>query len=321
MAVHQWVLFISTLTLVGCSLDFGVLTRTQPLRETVLEGDSGPKIPLIEIEGIISDERRQLPFGFSEPSLVAHVREALDRAKEDDDVAALILRVRSPGGTVAASETLHHEILRWKAETSRPVIAFLQGTATSGAYYISMAADVVVAHPMAVTGSIGVIMPGVNLSGLMERFGVSDQTFTSGPFKDSGSPLREMRDEERDWIQGVIEELYQRFVEVVQKGRPALQAAAVQELADGRIFSASQALDAGLIDAIGHLELAVETAERRAQIPSSRVISYHRPDSYRSNIYSHSSGWVPPRIELNLIPRPRLETGFYYLWPLVLAGP
>jgi protease-4 len=123
-------------------------------------------------------------------------------------VVALLLRVNSPGGTVSASETLYHELERWKERSGKPVVAYLQGLATSGGYYVAMSADEVVAHPTAITGSIGVVMLGINVSGLMERFGVEDQTFTSGDFKDAGSALRPMRPEERAYFDEVIGDLH-----------------------------------------------------------------------------------------------------------------
>jgi protease-4 len=297
------------------------LTRVQPLEETRVLGDSGPKIVLLEIDGVISEERQRAgTLGVDQPSLVARVREALDRAEKDDDVAALLLRIQSPGGTVSASETIHHEVQRWKQKTGRKAVAHLQGLATSGGYYVAMAADHVVAHPTTVTGSIGVIMIGLNFAGLMEKLGVSNQTLTSGDFKDSGSPFREMRPEERAHLQGVIDDLYGRFREVVAAGRPGLSPDALGQLADGRIFTARQALADGLIDEIGYLDSAVEATERLAQIDESRVVTYHRPSEYRDNVYSR--GRLPPvqvvDIDILSLPHATLAPGFYYLWPALL---
>jgi len=323
MRLHRPLMALLSLALAGCVFDLGSLTRVQPLEETRIRGQKGPKLVLIEVEGVISDAEARRPFGPVRPSLVARSREALDRAGKDDDVAGLLLRIRSPGGTVAASETLYHEIQRWKQENQKPVIAYMQGLATSGGYYVAMAGDRVIAHPTSVTGSIGVIMTGVNLSGLMERFGIANQSFKSGPFKDAGSPLRPMRPEERAQLQSVIDDLQARFIEVVAQGRPGLGRAAIQGLADGRIFSANQALKAGLVDQVGHLEEAIEVAEKLAGIRESRVVMYHRPGEYRDNIYSRSS--TPPiqavDIDVLSLVHDRLPPGFYYLWPLAAQGP
>ena len=128
------------------------------------------------------------------------------------------------------------------------------GMATSGGYYVAMSADAVVAYPTTITGSIGVIFTSVNLAGLMEKIGVEDQTITAGRHKDAGSPLRRMTGEERRHIQRVLDDLHARFVEVVASGRPALAPDALRALSDGRIFSAREAREAGLVDRIGDLE-------------------------------------------------------------------
>jgi protease-4 len=303
------------------NVPLGTLGGAAPLEESVVLGTTGPKIAMIEIEGLLSEqpERGRLRLS-SEPSIVSRIREALDLAAEDREVTALLLRIQSPGGTVSASETIHHEILEWKRRHDKPVVAFLDGLATSGGYYVAMAADEVIAHPTAITGSIGVILAGVNLSGLMERFGVSDQSIKSGPYKDSGSPLRPMEAADREMLQGVIAELHERFEGVVDEGRPGMSAERVAELADGRIYTARRAQELGLVDAIGHLEEAVRSVERRADIRESRVVTYHRPGQLRETIYAHTPVNPVQIVDVNLLPvgASSLPAGFYYLWPLAL---
>ena len=207
------------LLLTGCyfHLDAGSFGRVSPMDEVLVFGDGdGPKLAMIEIEGLITEASPTRTLGTEQPSMIARFREALNYASEDDEVEGLLLRIRSPGGTVTASETLNHLIRSFKEETGHPVVAYLEGLATSGGYYTAVASDEVVSHPAAITGSIGVIMAGVNVSGLMERFGIADQTFTSGPFKDSGSPLRPMRADEREYLQGVIDELHSQFRSAVE---------------------------------------------------------------------------------------------------------
>ena len=311
------VLLPAALLLGGCVLNFGPFQGPEPLREKRVLGDSGPKIAMIEINGLISQGERSSPLGIRRPSLVARTREALDRAAKDDDVAALLLRVSSPGGTVSASETLHHEVLQWKEKTGRPVVSYFDGIAASGGYYVAMASDEVIAHPTAITGSIGVIMSGINLSGLMERFGIEDQSFTSGPNKDSGSPLREMRPDERAHFEGLVDDLHSRFRAVVAQGRPGLDSAQVDELADGRVYTARQAEELGLVDRIAHLDGAVEAIEQRLGLTESQLIVYQRPGEYRDNVYTKSGGGSVQLVDIDLWPFERipLEPGFYYLWP------
>ena len=313
---------LAALALTGCSINVSPFGAVQPLEETVVFGERGPKIVMIELEGVLGEARGRGALLGPRPSDVARVREALDLAADDDDVVGLLLRINSPGGTASASETLYHEVERWKGETGKPVAAYFQGLAASGGYYVAMAADHITAHPATVTGSIGAIMFGVNLSGLMEKVGVADQTFTSDEFKDAGSPLRAMRPEEREQIQSVVDDLAARFREVVEKGRPKLDSDDVARLADGRIYSAPQALEAGLIDAIGHLEDAVATLEQRLQLEESRVVVYHRPSEYRTNLYTRSLD--APLIDVDVLTfelGERLPVGFYYIWPPALGLP
>jgi protease-4 len=315
-------LCLGPLFLSGCffNLDVASLTRTPPLVEKVVLGDDGPKIALVEVQGVILDVASRSSLGRRSPSLVARVREALDRAEEDDEVEAVLLRVYSPGGTVSASETIHHELLRFKERTGVPVVAYLQGLATSGGYYIAMAEDRVVAHPTMVTGSIGVIFSGLNFAGLFERFGVADQSFTSGAFKDSGSPFRPMRDDEREQLQGVVDGLYGRFIEVVEQGRPGLPSADVERLADGRIYTANQALASGLVDAVGHIEDVIDGIEKRIGAEESRLIVYQPEGQYRDNFYGRPGG--PVQVDVNVLPFTPGDwpPGFYYLWPAALGS-
>ena len=299
------------------NLDVGGLGSARPLQETTVLGEDGPKLAMVDVSGLITEATRSRFPGFpSGPGHAARLREALDLAAADRDVAALLLRIRSPGGTVGATETIHHELLRWKTRTQRPVIAYMNGLATSDGYYIAMAADEIIAQPAAVTGSIGVLMRGLNFSGLLERVGVADQSFTSGPYKDAGSTLRDMSPEEAEQLQGVVDELQARFLDVVEAGRPKLDRSRIVELSDGRIYTASQALDVGLIDAIGHLEDAAAAAERLAGISESRVVIYRPAGAYRQNIYSRRDLPSVNVVDLNLLPEEaRLAPGFYYLWP------
>jgi protease-4 len=302
------------------------------LVETVVRGDEGPKILLIEIDGVIgvSNDVGSL-FGGAEYSMVARVKEVLDLARRDDDVSALLLRIDSPGGTVTASEQIYTEINRYREERRVPVMAQFLGTATSGGYYIAMAADEIQAHPTTVTGSIGVIFSSLSFAGLMEKLGVEDQTITAGVYKNAGSPYRRLSDVERDQFQLIVDDLHARFREIVVIGRPDLSSDQVATLADGRIFSAQQALANGLVDRIGTLEDAVGALEKRLGVRQSRVVTYHRPREIRRNLYTRATlipsisgaggsefsaeAWALKRLE-SILARP----GFQYLWWPGLSG-
>jgi protease-4 len=310
----------AVLALCGCfnrvDVDLGLLDVTGELSETVVLGEAGPKLALVDVTGVISERPRTGALGLlAGPSMVSELREVLERAGEDPEVRGLIVRVESPGGSVTATETLHHELALWREEQERPVIAYLNGIAASGGYYVAMAADLVLAHPAAVTGSIGVVMPSLGFAGLMERYGVSNQTVKSGEYKDVGSPVRPMTAADRAHLQSVVDDLHARFVEVVDAGRPGLDRAQASALADGRLFTARQALEAKLIDAIGYMEDAVAAAEDRAGLEQSRVVMYARPGRPRENIHSRYASPEPPRASLD----PSFAAGFYYLWPAALG--
>ncbi len=304
----------SLLFLSGC-ISVDLSRRERPLEETTVSGEGADKILLLPIEGVLLEG--DAPGGLFAPdrqSTTSLVREQLDKARRDDDVRAVVLRINSPGGTVTASDVVHREILRFKREKGVPVVAHLMGVAASGGYYVAMAADEVRSEPTSVTGSIGVIFVNVNVSGLMEKIGVEDQTLVAGRSKDAGSMLRPMRREERAQLQSILDDMHARFREVVAAGRPALAADAVETLSDGRIYSAPQALDAGLVDAVGGLSETVTVAERRAGLARSRVVTYHRPREWKKNVYSKPL--VPPRVEVDWWPGlPRFDApAFLYLW-------
>jgi len=290
-----------------------------PLRESVVYGKSGPKIVMIAIDGAIrdSDEPGSLGIGTREGT-VSRVRAELELARQDDEVKALLLRINTPGGTVTASDIVFREITRFKQERNVPVVAQLMGLATSGGYYVAMSADTIYANPTTLTGSIGVIFVSVNIAGLMEKLGVEDQTIVSGPRKDTGSALRRMRPEERAQLQAVIEQFSSRFQDVVAQGRPALSRERVHELADGRVYTAQEAKEAGLIDAIGDLEDGIAETKRRAGLSEARVVTYHRARESRENIYSEFAAPARPsmsgaEIAATLLP-PVPGPAFLYLW-------
>ena len=303
------------------SVEIPLFARGGALEERVIDGERGPKILLLDLSGSLGLRASSGLLGIpASESVVARVREELERAERDEEVAALVLRIDSPGGTVIASEILHREILRHKLRTGRPIVAQLMGIAASGGYYVAMSADRVHAYPSTITGSIGVIMLGFNASGLMEKVGVAPQTFTSGAFKDAGSPFRPMSDAERAQIQSVVADLFEGFVAVVERGRPALSRARIEQLADGRIYSAQQALDAGLIDALGDLESAVAAAKSAAHVAGeTRLVVYRRRGESAENLFSATSGITQESAVAQL--RGALsESSFLYWWPGAANG-
>ncbi|CAI4032511.1 Signal peptide peptidase SppA [Nitrospira tepida] len=287
-----------------------------PLKEEVLSGTGGDKILLVDLSGVISSQEKD---GFiSQPSMLSDLKEQLELAAKDDRIKGLLLRINSPGGTVTASDILYHEILSYKRQKKVPVVASIVDVGASGGYYVAAAADAIMAHPSSVTGSLGVIMLTVNARGLLEKVGVEANAVTSGPRKDMGSPFRAMSPEEREIFQGVIDQLYRRFLTVIHEGRPNLSPEQIRKLADGRIYTGEQAKEAGLIDAIGYLDDAVELAKKRGKVSNARVVTYRRPGDYRNNIYSRLAGQpnalsALPSLDLFSLVRGGTPQ-FMYLW-------
>ncbi|MGQ0665592.1 MAG: signal peptide peptidase SppA [Nitrospiraceae bacterium] len=272
------------LVMQGCTFNFPLFPGPGPLQESQIGGTGTAKVLLVEISGVISSQDKE---GFMPaPNLIASVKEQLTRASQDENVKAVVLRINTPGGTVTASDIIHHELKAFKTSRKVPIIASIMDVGASGGYYIAAAADTVFAHPSSVTGSIGVIMLTVNARGLLEKVGLEATAVTSGPRKDMGSPFRTMTLEERAIFQGLIDSFYQRFLSVVQEGRPHLQMDQIKKLADGRIYAGDQAKAAGLVDEIGYLEDAIDLAKKKAGVTEARVVTYKRPGEYSNNMYS-----------------------------------
>lgn len=307
------------LVLSGCVFNINninIPSQIQPLVEKKINGSGAEKILLMELSGSISEEPKKGMFS-SALSPVARIKEELERAEADSAVRAVVLRINSPGGTVTASDMIYHEILAFKKKTGKKVIASITNLGASGGYYVAMAADRVFVHPTTVTGSIGVIMVSINASGLLEKIGVSGTAITSGEYKDMGSPFRPMTEEDRALFQGIIDEMYGRFVSVVADGRPNLTEDEIRRAADGRVYTGEQAMKLGLVDDVGYLEDAVDSAKAHAGIKDATLIRYHRPGVYTSNIYTGAPG-APPSVNLvNLDLGSFIEAGvpqFLYMW-------
>ena len=304
----------------GCFVslgDLGLLRGERPLRETTLEGEGRAKILLVDVSNVITDLPTRHAFGLiEEESTVERVHAELKKAADDTRLKAVVLRVNSPGGGVTASDDVYGEIVRFKKERKVPVVAALGDLAASGGYYVACAADRIVAHPTTVTGSIGVILTGLNLEGLLAKVGVRNQTFKAGEHKDLLSPFRGATPEERRIVQSILDDLHTRFVSVVRESRAGLDLRRLAELTDGRIFDAPQALQAGLIDQIGDLHAAIDAARAAAHVDEARVVAYRRPDETRENIYSAARG-APAQVNVLPVDLGVLAASgprFMYLW-------
>lgn len=224
----------------------------------------GGRVGVVDLEGVILSAET--------------FRESLERFRDAASVHAVVIRINSPGGGVAASQEIHRELVRFRNETKKPVVVSMEAVAASGGYYAASAADHIVANPGTITGSIGVILQWVNYGDLLEWAKLRTVTFKSGALKDAGSPTRELTDEERKYFQDLIERLrgqFRRTVEEDRKGK--LKPEALERMADGRVVSGDEALELGLVDEIGDFRDAVDRAARLAGLSLPAEVWHPRP--------------------------------------------
>lgn len=249
-----------------------------------LDFSSQDRVALIRIEGVILDAQATLS--------------ELKQYSENPLVKAIVLRIDSPGGGVVPSQEIHDAVKRVKNKSNKAVIASMGTVAASGGYYIAAATDRIIANPGTLTGSIGVIMEMANFEGLMKKVGVEGVVIKSGRFKDVGSPLRKMSDEERKLLQSVMDDVHHQFIQAVADGR-SLEVSDVEPLADGRIYTGRQAKEARLVDELGDLDDAIHIAADIAGMEGEpKVVEPRKRFSFRDIIESRWAS-VFPKLELN----------------------
>lgn len=287
----QFLICLLPLCLVSCAFIEASLVQTpKPLKEATVSGTGEDKILLVDISGLITQEERSSLSGIKErPSLVSRIKEELNKASKDSKIKAIVLRINSPGGTVTASDIIYHEIKKFKRERDVKVVASLMDIGTSGAYYVSLSANRIVIHPTSITGSIGVVVLKFNMESLLGKMGIEDETIKSGDKKDFMSPFRPQTTEERQLLQEIIDNLHRRFLSVIARERTGADMEEIARFADGRIFTADQAVKLKLVDKIGYLNEAIDTAKVEAGLGDARVVVYRRPYEYKSDIYSRSN--------------------------------
>lgn len=317
----------------GCGVPSFLVTPvggSGELEETQVQPGKGwaaDKIAIIEVEGMLANAKSG-GFLQATENPVSRFLQQIDKAQRDPAVKAVVLRVNSPGGTVTASDTMYEIVRRFRDKTGKPVVASTQEVAASGGYYVALASDQIVVQPTTVIGSIGVIFETMQFKGALDKLGITAQSIKSGALKDIGSPLKLLRDDERQVMQEMVDEYFGRFVALVQHRRPKLAEAPVADLRDyrkdgyggvfsGRVFSGAKAVELGLADRTGLLTDAIDVARTLARTPQAKAVLYRRPYGYDGSIYA--SGEVPvPRGNTLQLQLPEsvapLPDGFYYLW-------
>ncbi|HZQ18021.1 MAG TPA: signal peptide peptidase SppA [Terriglobales bacterium] len=262
-------------------------------RQTAIFGD---KIGVVDLSGVILDP----------DEVVGDLRKFGD----DDSIKAIIIHVNSPGGGVAASEEIYREVKRIRDEKHKRIVASIETVGASGAYYVSSATNKIYADNGSVVGSIGVIAEWVNYGDLMRWAKLKPEVLKVGEFKDTGDPTRELTPAERQYMQGLIDNMYGQFVLAVADGRHA-KVADIKSIADGRVWTGEQAMGMHLIDQIGDFRAAVMDTAKSVNISGEPVLVH--PEVERKSLldllFGDASQWLPTKEKLM-----DQQVGFYYLW-------
>ncbi len=310
------------LSLTSC-ISINLFPTEKGLQEKVLSGlGARNKLLLVPINGFIGDQTsRGLPFLGGRDDTVTRIRATLRKAAEDPKVRGIVLLIDSAGGSVTASDRVYHLVREFKRKSGIPVIAMIGDMGASGAYYVSVAADEVWTHPTSVVGSIGVVIFNVGVTGLMKKIGVEDRTLSSGAEKEMGSPLKPMTDTDRSLFQGLISDLYTQFFDIVSRNRQ-IAPDILKPLADGRIFTARQALKNHLVDRIGYRDDLIRHLKRLMHVSRFEVIRYREPFLAASGIFGSDSSAGGPMASAGKLAGMLTRSGptMLYLWDPGFSG-
>jgi protease-4 len=256
----------------------------------------GDKIGVVDLEGVIMDPSQTV--------------EQLRKFAEDDSIKAIIIHVNSPGGGVAASEEIYRQVKRIRDEKKKYIVSVIETVGASGAYYVSSATNKIYADNGSVVGSIGVIAEWVNYGDLMRWAKLKPEVLKVGEFKDTGDPTRELTPAERQYLQGLIDNMYGQFVSAVAEGRHT-KVADIKPIADGRVWTGQQALGMHLIDQIADYRTAVLDTAKYVKISGEPVLVHPERDrkSLLDLLFGDVSPWLPSKEKLL-----DQQIGFYYLW-------
>lgn len=290
---------------------------TPRFQETVLSrGSRGSdaKIAVIALRGIISSS---LPGNVGD-SMVDDMRFALEQARDDEDVRAIVLEIDSPGGEVTASDVIYNAVLKTRAK--KPVVVYMDSLAASGGYYVACGGKYLMASDTTITGSIGVIIQTLNYEQLFNKVGLASVVFKSGKFKDMLNGARPITPEEREYVQGFVMSTYEKFLGIVAKERNLPADSLRNTVADGRILSGRDAHDNKLIDGLGQLEDAFQKAKELGNASQATVVKYGAPFTF-GRFFRALGQAADSKIELTLPKHllPQLESGRAYFLPSYYA--
>lgn len=286
------------------------MSSTNSFEEIHMDGTSSylsDRVAVVDLFGVISYGIEGEYF----ETMVDDFTGKLAQARDDDSIKAIVIRIDSPGGEITASDVIYHHIC--KADKIKPVLIYMESVAASGGYYSAVGGRYIMANELTITGSIGVILQTINVEGLAAKVGVTSPTFKSGKMKDVLSPTRAMTEEERVFIQKMIDETYGKFVGIVAKERGLIEKDLREGVADGRIISGKEAVVEGLIDETGYFEDALAKARQFAKLeedaPVVRLVA--RPNF--SRFFRFFGSTPQTKVELNLgMPSIKMEAGKLY---------
>jgi len=312
-------LFVNFVLIAATFKRFSTVREPEPIprfRETLVQrGTSGTldKIALITMRGLISSS---IPGSVTD-TMVDDMRTALQQARDDSRVKAIVLEIDSPGGEVTAADAIYSAVI--KARAKKPVVIYMESLAASGGYYVSCGGKFLMASDTTITGSIGVIIQTLNYEQLFNKIGLASVIFKSGKFKDMLNGARPITPEERELVQGFIMKTYDKFLEIVAKERNLPADLLRNTIADGRILSGKEAFEDKLIDGLGQLDDAFAKAKELGNVPGARVVKYGPPFTL-SRFFRMFEG-TNSKIELQLPKQliPQLESGRAYFLPSYYA--
>ncbi len=293
--------------------------REEPLvrfREVTVQRGTGARpdyIAVIALRGLISTS----VSGNVGDNMVDDMRFALQQAREDERVKAVVLEVDSPGGEVTASDIIYNAVAKTRGK--KPVVVYMDSLAASGGYYVSCGGKYLMANETTITGSIGVIIQTLNYEQLFNKIGLASVVFKSGKFKDLLNGARPMTPEERDYVQSFVMKTYDKFLGIVAKERNLPADVLRNTIADGRILSGKDALDDKLIDGVGQIEDAYAKARQLSSAPDAAIVRYAPPFSLGRLFRALAESHAKLQLELPKQLVPQLESGRAYFLPSFYA--
>ncbi len=293
-----------------------VVREAEPLplfREALLERGGPDKIVVITLRGLISSS---VP-GNARENMVEDMRAALQQARDDRRVKAIVLEIDSPGGEVTAADQIYHAVV--EARARKPVVVYMESLAASGGYYVSCGGRYLMANDTTITGSIGVIIQTLNYEQLFNKIGLAAVIFKSGKFKDMLNGARPVTPEERELVQSFVMKTYEKFLGIVASERNLSADLLRNTVADGRILSGRDALNNKLIDGLGQIEDAYAKAKELGHAPDAKIVKYVAPFSlgHLFRMFSQADSKIELQLPRQLVPQ--LESGRAYFLPSYYA--